>query len=326
MILMDSLKGKLFEIYKGDEDLSSLLLRLLAAQKNEWPDLRNNCEQLENRQTRLLSGPGADRLLLQCNPARIGSTLAKVDNRSLKERECFLCIENLPPGQKGILYRRNYLILCNPFPIFDKHFTVACVAHKPQDITGSLPDLLSLTADLGPDFTVFYNGPQCGASAPDHLHFQACPSGQLPIENELDESRPPLLASDSRDIHVIERTGRGIIVVNAWNIDSATAASKSVITALQQEGPPAAEPLLNIIARNEDGAFKIAIFPRRKFRPDCFYLEGEKRIAVSPAAVELGGLIVTPFPKDFEKLDFDTVVSIFKEVSLDGASLVKLLK
>jgi hypothetical protein len=320
------MKNKIFEKFEEGGDLGPLLLRLLAAQKNDWPDLRKNYEQLDQRQTRTLSGPGRSRLLLQCNPARIGSTLAKVDNESLKQRKCFLCIENLPPEQKGILYRDNYLALCNPYPIFDKHFTIACIAHTPQDIACSLPGFLSLAADAGPGFTVFYNGPQCGASAPDHLHFQACPSGQLPIENEIVENGPPLLKSDGWEVHVTEWTGRGVIVVTAKDIAPATSASRLVITALQQAGTPAAEPLLNIIARRNSGVFKIFILPRRKFRPDCFYLEGEERIVVSPAAVELGGLIITPFKKDFDLLDYDGAVAILKEVSLDGPSIAKLLK
>jgi len=322
---MNLLKNKIFEKFAKGGDLGPLLLRLLAAQKKDWPDLRKNYEQLDQRQTRILSSPGRSRLLLQCNPARIGSTLAKVDSQSLKQRKCFLCIENLPPEQKGILYRDNYLALCNPYPIFDKHFTIAYLAHKPQDIAGSLTDFVWLAADLGPEFTVFYNGPQCGASAPDHLHFQACPSGQLPIENEIVENGPPLLKSEGWEVHVTEWTGRGIIVVTAKDIAPATSASRRVITALQQAGTPAAEPLLNIIARKDKGVFKIVIFPRRKFRPECFYLDGEERIVVSPAAVELGGLIITPFKRDFDLLDYAGAVAILNEVSLDVPSILKLL-
>lgn len=325
MKMMDHLSDKIFATFSGGGDLHPLLQRLLAAQKNDWAELRKNYEQLEKRQTRALTGSGAGRLVLQCNPARAGSTLAKVDSRSIKERQCFLCLDNLPAAQKGILYRDNYLILCNPYPIFDRHFTVSSIVHRPQEIAPALPDLLNLVADMGPENTVFYNGPRCGASAPDHLHFQACPCGALPIESETVEHNPPVLKTDDWEIRVADITGRGMILVKAKDAAPTTEALVKVIAALGPGGTPEIEPLLNIIARKKNGVFRIAVFPRRKFRPDCFYREGDERIAVSPAAVELGGLIVTPFPKDFELLDFEAAVSILKEVSLDGASIVKLL-
>jgi hypothetical protein len=323
---VDALKTKVFETYKKGGDLGSLLLRLLAAQKNDWSDLRENYNRLGEGQTRVLTGPGADRILLQFNPARAGSTLAKIDARSLQKRECFLCIKNLPREQKGILYEGDYLALCNPYPIFDKHFTIASVVHKPQDVAGPLADFLSLAADVGPEFTVFYNGPQCGASAPDHLHFQACPAGRLPIENELDPNGPPLLQSGDWAVHVSESAGRGMIMITAKDLGPAIVATRMVLTALRQAVSPTVEPLVNIIARRSQGIFKTVVFPRRKFRPDCFYMEGEQRIVVSPAAVELGGLIITPFKKDFELLDFAGAVTILKEVSLDRSSIIKLLK
>ncbi|MEN6463907.1 MAG: DUF4922 domain-containing protein [Syntrophaceae bacterium] len=318
--------SRIFESHDGGKGLGDMLERLLAAQKEDWPELQINYAGLGERQSRTLAGAGAGRIVLQCNPARIRSTMAKVDGQSLRERKCFLCTGNLPPGQKGILYRGDYLALCNPYPIFEKHFTIACIDHRPQSITDSLDRFLLLAGDAGPAYTVFYNGPQCGASAPDHLHFQACPSGRLPIENEDLDKEPPLFKSNDREVRIAERTGRGIILVTAPGIEQAKAATADVISALRHAAPTGTEPLLNIIARQENGAFRVMVFPRRKFRPDCFYLEGEKRIAVSPAAVELGGLIITPLQKDFDLLDFTGAVSILKEVSLDRESIIRLLK
>lgn len=318
---MKALNNRIFDICTDGGELGAMLHRLLAAQKNDWPELKKNYAQLESRQTRTLGDAGAGRIVLQCNPARIGSTLARTDSRSLKERKCFLCLENLPPEQQGILYRDDYLVLCNPYPIFAKHFTIACLEHKPQAIAGSFDAFLSMTADAGPEFTIFYNGPRCGASAPDHLHFQACPSGQLPIEKDLPEDGPPLLKSGGWEVRVAERTGRGIIVIKARDIAPASAALIKTISALQAGSPE--EPFLNMIARKETGGYRVLVFPRRKFRPDCFYREGDARIAVSPAAVELGGLIITPLQQDFDSLDFAGAVSILKEVSLDAASITR---
>jgi len=321
--------GRIFEIYEGGEGLSGMLERLLAGQKNDWKELRNNYSLIGERQKRTLSAPGAGRIVLQCNPGRIGSTLAKVDRRSVEERKCFLCEGNLPSGQKGILYRGDYLALCNPYPIFKMHFTIACIDHRPQGIMEHLDRFLMLAEDVGPGFSIFYNGPQCGASAPDHLHFQACPCGELPIESEHFECYPPLFKSKSAEIRVAGTAGRGVVVVTAPTLNQAKNATAKVIAALHHDGASGEtgipEPLLNIIARKEQGGLKIMIFPRRKFRPDCFYLEGEKRIAVSPAAVELGGLIITPLQKDFDRLDFAGAVSILKEVSLDAESIAGIL-
>lgn len=323
-------EGRIFARQEGGKGLGEMMERLLAAQKEEWPELKKNYAGLGERQTRILADAGAGRIVLQFNPARIRSTMAKLDGRSLRERPCFLCLANLPPEQKGILYRGEYLVLCNPYPIFDRHFTIACIEHRPQGIEDSLEMFLLLAGDAGPGFTVFYNGPQCGASAPDHLHFQACPSGQLPIESWNINDGPPLFKSDSAEVRVVESAGRGMIIVTAAGIDGAKAAVVKVISALQQAAPagPAgeAEPMMNIIARKENGALRVFVFPRRKFRPDCFHLEGDGRIAVSPAAVELGGLMVTPLQKDFDALDFSRAASILSEVSLDGPAIVKLLK
>jgi hypothetical protein len=326
----DPADGRIFERHDGGKGLGEMMERLLAAQKEDWPELKKNYAGLAERRTRTLADAAEGRILLQFNPARIRSTMAKLDSRSLRERPCFLCLRNLPPEQKGILYRGGYIILCNPYPIFDRHFTIACVEHRPQNIADSLEQLLLLAGDAGPKFTVFYNGPQCGASAPDHLHFQACPSGQLPIEHESVNNGPPLFRPGNAQVRVAESAGRGIIAVRAPGIDGAKAATAGVIAALRHPAPAGpsgdAEPLVNIIAREEDGEFLVLVFPRRKFRPDSFYLEGDKKIAVSPAAVELGGLIVTPMQKDFDALDFSRAVSILREVSLDGESIIRLLK
>ena len=118
-------------------------------------------------------------------PGRIKSTLADVGEKSVAERACFLCPPNLPEEQKGILYRKDYLILCNPMPVFSSHFTISHLDHRPQELAGTVATLLTLLCDFGPGFLILYNGPGCGASAPDHLHFQAVPSGLMPIEGEI---------------------------------------------------------------------------------------------------------------------------------------------
>ena len=119
---------------------------------------------------------------VQFNPGRYISTSAKVDEKSINDRKCFLCPANLPEEQKGILYEEEYLILGNPFPIFPEHFTIPNINHVPQQIKNNFPLMLKLTKDLSKHYVVLYNGPKCGASAPDHFHFQAGTKNFMPIE------------------------------------------------------------------------------------------------------------------------------------------------
>ncbi len=316
------LDSRIFGSFQGRGSLPRLLSGLLDDQKALWPDLAGNYRCLEATRARdLVSGAGT--LRLQFNPARIVSTAARTGEEHIRRRRCFLCAENLPSAQKGVLYRDGYIVLCNPFPIFRNHFTVAKLTHEPQMISGSLGTLLSLAADLGAGYTVFYNGPKCGASAPDHMHFQACTAGQMPIEG-LVPARPPDLKTRNSELHVIDTAGRGIALLRSKSLEDAAAALGSIIGSLKTL-PGDDEPLLNLICRYEGGQFRSMIFPRRKFRPDCYYREDSAKVLVSPAAVEMGGLLVLPRESDYASLGFEQAASILREVSFDGASILKML-
>ena len=171
------------------KSLIALCLNLLEEQKKSWPKLAYAYRELADVRTRSITC-GGYKVYLQFNPQRAVSSGAAVDAESIKNRPCFLCKDNLPSEQQGILYRNQYLILCNPAPIFENHFTIVTLEHKPQEITSSISWLLRLSMDLSPDYAVFYNGPACGASAPDHLHFQMIPVNTLPFLSELKELPP----------------------------------------------------------------------------------------------------------------------------------------
>jgi hypothetical protein len=168
----------------GEESLPGLCLNLLSEQKKSWQELREGYESLKNVRERDLSC-GRFSVRLQYNPGRIKSSLADVGERKANEGRCFLCLDRLPEGQKGILYRNEYLILCNPMPVFPDHLIVSHLDHRLQAIEEHIDLFLRLMGDFGSDWMVLYNGPKCGASAPDHLHFHASPSGQMPIEKEM---------------------------------------------------------------------------------------------------------------------------------------------
>lgn len=321
---MSSQGDRIFAEFDGVGSLPAMMERLLAAQKKDWPDLRKNCLSLEKRLVRELSS-GNSVLRAEFNPGRINSTSANTDARTISSRPCFLCRENLPSAQQGILYRAEYLVLCNPYPIFKSHFTVANLGHTPQNIQGSIGAFLSLLTDLGPLFTIFYNGPECGASAPDHLHFQACPSGVIPVESAGYLPADRALSIAGCGVCAVEDAGRTMVLVESRDTAAIKTALLKIIDALKKRAAGKTEPLLNIIAWKTRYAFRAALFPRSKFRPDCYYAEGEERVLVSPAAVEMGGVIITPLEKDFASMDFARASAILGEVSMGRASILEAL-
>ncbi len=319
-------RGKIFAVYEsGSTSLPELCGRLLDAQRAAWPELDAGCRGLKSaRQREVLCGDFTVRL--QFNPRRMASTGAKVDRESIRKRPCFLCLENLPRGQKGVLYGGTYLILCNPAPIFPGHYTVSSLRHEPQEIARSLPALLSLARDLA-GFTVFYNGPRCGASAPDHLHFQAVPSGSIPLEGF--EQNGVRAKVSGVAVSALEKCGRAAVVLEGGDAGGMESAFLRLIEEAKKAvaEPPGEpdEPMMNLLCSHGREGWRITVFLRRKHRPDAFYREGEAQIMVSPAAVDLGGVVITPREKDFEALGPESLRDIFREVSLDGGTLDRVL-
>ncbi|HXF06074.1 MAG TPA: DUF4922 domain-containing protein, partial [Blastocatellia bacterium] len=173
----------------------ALLDVLMAHQQQSWPLLKEGVEGLSRVQVKELALDGI-RLVAQHNPRRLTSTTAAVDDRAIRQRQCFLCPEGLPPEEKGLPYGEEFVILCNPFPILSGHLTIVHRDHRPQALAGVFHVLLDLAHDLAPDYFVLYNGAKCGASAPDHLHFQAARRGKLPIEEHLGGPYDTKIAGD----------------------------------------------------------------------------------------------------------------------------------
>jgi hypothetical protein len=319
------LKDKIHSTFDGAQpgkSLAGLCLKLLADQKETWPVLREGYEA--QRQVRERSIPCSGfAVLLQHNPGRIISTLAAVGEQDTNERPCFLCLHHLPEGQKGVLYRDEYLILSNPMPVFSAHFTIAHVDHRPQSISGHVETFLRLMADFGSSWTILYNGPTCGASAPDQFHFQAVPSGRMPIEKEIqNKNRLALVAQKDGVIFYRARdVGREVIILEGDNPAAVGSAFTSFLHALSKVLCVGEEPMINVAGSYEQTTWRLVVFPRRKHRPDAFFREGDARIAVSPAVIEMGGVLVTPFARDFERLDTAAVESIYEEVSLEAKSV-----
>lgn len=297
--------------------LTLLSLDLLAEQREHWPQLKAGYDTLRSVRTRELACDGFP-VWLQFNPGRIVSTGAKVDAQSIRERRCFLCVENLPPEQKGVLYNDEFLVLCNPAPIFSDHFTVSHIRHLPQSFETYAGTMLGLARHFRSRLSLFYNGPKCGASAPDHMHFQACPRGTIPVERAAQEDGRREHRKNVRgvDIFTLGRFGRQVVVLESAQASSLEKVLLELIAAFRVVLGSSEEPMVNILCGYNEGDWRVIVFPRSKHRPGVYFKEGDERVLISPAAVDIGGLIITPLEKDFRSVDARMIESIFREVSV----------
>jgi hypothetical protein len=298
----------------GSTALPSLCRQLLENQKKTWPRLATAYRELTDLQTRSVSCGSYD-VSVQYNPKRAVSSGAAVDGESIKNRPCFLCSANLPAEQNSIIYRNDYSILCNPVPIFDRHFTVAHRQHRPQSFNASFPDFLKLATDLAPDFDIFYNGPACGASAPDHLHFQAIRAGQLPVLKNVETQFQYIKETNDVKIYAGINLDRSILLLEAKSAEQLENQLRKVMQLLQKALTTNEEPMINAICSYATDKWRVFIFLREKHRPDAFFAEGEKRVFVSLGAIDMAGVIITPLIKNFNNLDAGLIRSIYQEVS-----------
>lgn len=309
---------------EGDTKLGDLCLALLEEQKKTWPGLAAAYEGLAGVKTKVLSCNSYD-VRVQFNPARSVSAGAAVDSKSIKSRPCFLCTHNLPREQKGILYQKEYLILCNPAPIFEKHFTVVHLQHRPQAIATSMDRFLDITADMSPDFNVFYNGAACGASAPDHLHFQAIPAGLLPLPEAFPEGFR-IIRDSNVQVYRAEKSDRAVLVLDGNDKELLLQQFDRLLRAAQHIVAGSEEPMINLLCSCANGRWRIMIFFRAKHRPDAFYQEGAQRIFVSPGTIDMAGVIITPREIDFDRLDGESIRNIFAEVSFPEEIINKIIE
>jgi ATP adenylyltransferase/5',5'''-P-1,P-4-tetraphosphate phosphorylase II len=293
--------------------------KLLKEQKLSWPILKHNYEALAGTQTRVFDFDSFQ-IKIQLNPARIKSTSAVVDEISINSRECFLCIDKLPPEQNALAYGKNFLILANPYPIFTEHYTIPKRKHIQQIIIGNFEELLNISKDLGSALTVFYNGPKCGASAPDHMHFQAVIKNRMPIELEFDKILETKSISNFNNgkikVRFFENYLRHFISFESDNKGELLVAFKTLVKAFRRISLPKDEPLVNIISNYREKKWCVFIFPRRIHRPSQYFAKNEKQLLISPAAVDMGGLFITPREEDFNKIKKDDVIDIFRQVTI----------
>lgn len=305
-------------------DYSGVVNRLIARQLRDWDVAERNYAALAGAVTHTLQ-VGESTVVLQFNPERRRSSAAALDKKSLARRQCFLCSDHQPAKQKAVLWGDHYKIQVNPYPIFRRHLTIADLRHEPQRIAERVGDMLLLATAL-PDFVVFYNGPWCGASAPDHAHFQAGAKGEMPLCDELPHATTHMLADgDEGFIGYVEMLGR-----NFFTIETSTqrAAERYALRLLNLLPVPegADEPMVNVLCwwSKTDRLWRMVVFPRRKHRPDC-YGEGEGRLLLSPGAVDMGGLWAVPERKDFDILTPDMIQALYNELCMTRKELSPVL-
>ena len=285
------------------DDIFKHLGECLEEQLQEWPAAREAFNNLEKVQTRVLSSSG---LALQHNPARIISTTAKIKPAEIASRSCFLCEDCRPKEQRSIELDDKFYLLVNPYPILREHFCVVSREHRQQRFKDCYEEMLDIASRLEPGYMIFYNGPRSGASAPDHLHMQIGRAEGIPLVDKLRENEPP-----QKDEPVtIQPFGFPIIVLKG-NDPAKLWDYVSGMTVYDGEY----EPRMNVLSFNRNGQVITAIIPRGKHRPDCYYAEGADKIMVSPGAVDMFGLVITPRKEDFESLTERQVLDIYHQVT-----------
>ena len=295
---------------------------LLAEQLTSWDTARTNYEALQEVESKVLDVDGYT-FRVQFNPARIRSSAAKVDPKSIQERKCFLCKDNLPAAQKGLKFGEGYTVLVNPFPIFPQHLTIPAVEHKDQLIRNRFVHMLELAERLS-GFVLFYNGPKCGASAPDHAHFQAGNKGFLPLESEWRSAAGEVFYSkEGTALYALKEYPAPMLVLTSDSMEKAAGLFDQIYTLLDKGVE--VEPMMNLLAWYEDGQWVVCIIPRTLHRPVCYFAEGEENLLISPASVDLGGVFITPLEKDFEKITSQDIRNILQEVCLTGSGLNELV-
>ena len=309
------------QMLQGKADImeDSSISRFFNRQLEMWEDARHRFRDLKHVEVRQLS----DQLKVQFNPARIVSTGAKIDKHTLGERPCFLCERNRPKEQMTKQIDDHFQLLVNPFPILPVHFTIPATKHQPQSIYrhyGEMHRLLSLHSEL----MVFYNGPKCGASAPDHLHFQAGTSGVLPLQTNwqrLSRNLTDVISlNDEEKISVL----RDFLVPAFVIISKSEDSDEELFHRLYRSMPmrsDESEPMMNIIAWRKGDEFISVVIPREKHRPDAYFAEGEAQMMVSPGALDMAGLIITPREEDFSKINLDKATALLRECGISAEKM-----
>lgn len=298
-------------------NLNTEVKALFDEQLLSWPLAKNNFEGLKTVKTRTFNFENYA-VTVQFNPARIVSSGAKVDAKTIAERKCFLCAENRPAEQNAV-DAGNYWVLVNPFPIFPEHFTITHKQHIPQQINAYFSDMLELSKAMS-DYVLFYNGPRCGASAPDHMHFQAGTKDFLPLVSDyarMKEQHAELMVETLKSkLYQLKNYGRELFVLESDDSDALLDAFAKLYSFFASRIETDDEPMMNIVCSYSEEGWQVMFLARKAFRPWQYTAENDdERLLVSPATVEMSGMFITPIEAHFEKITAADVQNIFEQTS-----------
>lgn len=308
-------------------DYSQAARLLLKEQIKNWKALEVSYNSLKNVRIKSFQFEGYV-VKIQHNSGRVKSSTAKVDDKSIKERKCFLCIDNLYDEQKALKHE-DFLILVNPFPILPEHYTIPHINHIPQSIKEWFGKMLLLSKDMQRD-VIIYNGPKCGASAPDHLHFQAGTKFFMPLDDEFhsvkNEYGEVIAENDSLAVSAIDDGLRRFIAIETPENALAEKVFDNLYDIYTRVSKDEPEPMMNILSlyepeytdSGEKYGWRVSVFLREKHRPSFFFNEGEDKILWSPAAIDLGGMCILPFENDFNKITKEKIREGFKEITISA--------
>jgi len=311
--------------------------KLYSEQWTEWPQFKEHVLRLNDIKIHSFDF-GNYVIETQYNPARIVSSNAKLDEKSIAARKCFLCPENRPAVQREVRLNERFIALVNPNPILKEHFTIPLIQHQKQEILPYLGDMLDFAGEF-PDYIIFYNGPKAGASAPDHMHFQAVRKGQLPLESEYQKIEKKVLIGDSNGkISTLQEYGRHCTLIQSSDKETMRSLFQQVYIQLhegakarrherEEKTTPSCfrvfvpscvseEPMMNIFTLYENEQWNLFIFPRKAHRPSQFFAEGENYKMISPGAIDMAGIFVLPRKEDFDSVNKEIISDVLEQVSL----------
>ena len=304
-----------FAAYDVNKAFAEQAEALYARQLGDWPDFKAGVDALEGIRLEKLE-TGEVQFVKLFNPTRIVNIKADLSAEGIARRKCFLCLDNLPVAQGG-LELDGFVLLCNPRPIFPKHFTFSSMQHEAQSLPAHINLMIKTSALAGQNYCIFFNGARAGASAPDHMHFQICPASELPLVDHINKIE---LASPS----VMDVLGAGYLL---FQESDASRLHKQLLSLLEsaEKHLHCSEESINLLMSFSGGAWKVILVPRRKHRPACFDGPEETRLLVSPAAVETAGALVLPRLSDFERLNLSQLREIWRELYFSPSEYARWL-